>query len=262
MRDRLGTPLERFTIVPGAVDVGRFHPPVAPRRPRSRLLYHGRVDRRKGVLDLLEAMARLPEPRPALTVSGIGPDLEAARARAAELGVAAEWLGPRALRRRPGGLPARDVFVSPTYAEGFSNTILEAMATGLPVVSCRSVGVVDCLRDGENGLLVEAGDVEALAGALQRVLTDDGLRARLAATALAEARGTYAWAHVGQAIMDVYDRVTERVPVLAGAPAGGGSASAGAGGRTGSGGPAGAGRDVADVGPVEPCRFRAAPHLL
>ena len=56
----------------------------------------------------------------------------------------------------------------PTYAEGFSNTILEAMASGLPVVSCHAVGVVDCLRDGENGLLVQPGDIPALAAALRR----------------------------------------------------------------------------------------------
>ncbi len=63
-----------------------------------------------------------------------------------------------------------DIFVSPTYAEGFSNTILEAMASGLAVVSCRAVGVVDCIRDGENGLLTEPGDVPALTAALRRVL--------------------------------------------------------------------------------------------
>ena len=60
-------------------------------------------------------------------------------------------------------MPARyrdhDVFVSPTYAEGFSNTILEAMASGQAVLSCRAVGVTDCIRDGENGLLVELVDI-------------------------------------------------------------------------------------------------------
>lgn len=65
-----------------------------------------------------------------------------------------------------------DIFVSPTYAEGFSNTILEAMALGLPVVSTRAVGVVDCIRDDENGLLAEPGDVPALAAALTRIIAD------------------------------------------------------------------------------------------
>ena len=64
------------------------------------------------------------------------------------------------------------LFASPTYAEGFSNTILEAMASGLAVLSCRAVGVVDCIRDGENGLLVESGDIAAQAGALPSLVTD------------------------------------------------------------------------------------------
>ena len=77
-----------------------------------------------------------------------------------------------------------DVFVSPTYAEGFSNTILEAMAAGLAVVSCHAVGVSDCLRDEENGLLTMPGDVPALAAALTRIITDAALRRRLAAAGL------------------------------------------------------------------------------
>ncbi len=127
-----------------------------------------------------------------------------------------------------------DIFVSPTYAEGFSNTILEAMASRLAVVSCRSVGVVDCIRDGENGLLTEPGDRPALADALRRVLRDGALRRRLADAALAECREVYSWAKVGRQIMDVYAGVAGQVPDLAWSP---------------------------DL-PILPCRFRAEPHLL
>ncbi len=105
-----------------------------------------------------------------------------------------------------------DIFVSPTYAEGFSNTILEAMASGLAVVSCRSVGVVDCIRDGENGLLTEPGDVPALTAALRRVLTDPAERARLAAAGLEECRRVYSWQAVGRQIMDVYAALAGSAP--------------------------------------------------
>jgi glycosyltransferase involved in cell wall biosynthesis len=125
------------------------------------------------------------------------------------------------------------VFVSPTYAEGFSNTILEAMASGHAVLSCRSVGVVDCIRDGENGLLVEPGDVGALTAAMQRLVNEKDLRERLAAAALEECRGVYSWEAVGQQIMAVYDRLRGT-------------------------------RQAAfdEALPVTPCRFRAEPHLL
>ena len=127
-----------------------------------------------------------------------------------------------------------DVFVSPTYAEGFSNTILEAMASGLAVVSCRSVGVVDCIRDGENGLLTEPGDRAGLADALRRLLQDTALLRRLAAAGLAECRAVYSWQKVGRQIMDVYADVRGEAPDLAW--------------ETGL--------------PLTPCRFRGEPHLL
>ena len=152
VRDRLGTSLDRFTIVPGAVDTDRFTPAARTNGP-VRFFYHGRVDRRKGVLDFVRALSITPGDWTA-TISGIGPDVDATNALVAELALGeritlsgyADYDAVPALYR------AHDVFVSPTYAEGFSNTILEAMASGQAVLSCRSVGVVDCVRDGENGL--------------------------------------------------------------------------------------------------------------
>jgi glycosyltransferase involved in cell wall biosynthesis len=108
------------------------------------------------------------------------------------------------------------------------------MASGLPSVSCHAVGVVDCLRDGENGLLVQPGDVGALAAALRRIIEDAALRRRLGATALEECRRTYSWGAVGRQIMDVYAAVQGRRPAR-----------------------------VDPVLPRDPeCRFRQAPHLL
>lgn len=238
---RLGVPRDRFIIVPGAVDVTRFHP--APGRSPGdaadpvRLLYHGRVDRRKGSLDFLEALALLRGQgvKFAATISGIGPDYDSSRELAARLGLDVAFPGYVDYDGAPAVYARADVFVSPTYAEGFSNTILEAMACGLPSVSCHAVGVVDCLRDGENGLLVQPGDVPAQAEALRRVITDVPLRRRLAATALEECRRTYSWEAVGRQIMDVYAGVHGQKPSTGFDP----------------------------VLPHDPgCRFRAAPHLL
>ena len=245
VHEHLGAPVDAFTVVPGAVDVTRFRPrdgwaPGALRDPAAPVvLYHGRVDRRKGALDLLDAFARLPAGHAdaRLVVSGIGPDSAAVAERAGALGLTARVVlrGPAAYDDVPAVYHAGDIFASPTYAEGFSNTILEAMASGLPVVSTRSVGVVDCLRDGANGLLVTPGDVPALAAALARVLDDHALRARLAAAALTEVRARYAWPAVARQIVGVYARVLGARP---------------------------AGDWAFDADVIEPCRFRAAPHLL
>ena len=235
-----GTPPERFTIVPGAVNTERFRPAGRPPGELSDepvFLYHGRVDRRKGVLDLLDAFTLLIEERPAgLIVSGIGPESGEAAERVRELGLADRvgLAGYASYDETPAVYRRADLFVSPTYAEGFSNTILEAMATGLPIVSTRAVGVVDCLRDGENALLVEPGDVEGLAGAMGRMLGEPALRRRLAERSLKEARTLYAWPTVAREIVGVY------ASLLGTRPDTGWSAD----------------------GPVAPCRFREAPHLL
>lgn len=216
--ERLGVPRSLFTIVPGAVDTSRFAPEPgrapgdAPAMPR--LLYHGRVDRRKGALDLLDALALLAREGVAFetTYSGIGPDLEASRARAEELGLRVRFSGYADYDAAPRAYHGQDIFASPTHAEGFSNTILEAMASGLPIASCRAVGVMDCLRHGENGLLCEPGDVPALAANLRALHGDAALRRRLAEAALAEVRATYAWPVVARLIADSYARVAGARP--------------------------------------------------
>ncbi len=236
---RLGTDPARFTIVPGAVDVTRFTPgPARAGDGPPVLLYHGRVDARKGVLDLLDAARQLMDSsdRFRLVISGIGPTYDETAASLPLMGLqeCVEMTGYVDYDDVPAVYRGADVFVSPTYAEGFSNTILEAMASRLAVVSCRSVGVVDCIRDGENGLLTEPGDRAGLAAALRRVLRDAALRRRLADAALAECREVYSWKAVGRQIMDVYAEVAGQAPDLAWSP----------------------------ELPILPCRFRAEPHLL
>ena len=232
--DRLGTDPARFTIVPGAVDVTRFTPGAGG----ATMLYHGRVDARKGVLDMLDAVRLLADKGLAfeLLISGIGPTFDETASRIEALGLSSQvrMTGYIDYDNVPTIYHQAGVFVSPTYAEGFSNTILEAMASRMAVVSCRSVGVVDCIRDGENGLLTEPGDVPALADALRRVLTDAALRDRLAGTALEECRRVYSWSAVGRQIMDVYAQLAGTRPDL----------------------------DWPTELPITPCRFRAEPHLL
>ena len=241
--ERLGTDPARFTIVPGAVDTTRFRPADEARLGEAlepvRLLYHGRVDRRKGVLDFLDALRLLMHRGVGFraAISGIGPDVGAAKERATS-----HRFGPGRVaftgHADYGSVPelyrAADIFVSPTYAEGFSNTILEAMASGLATVSCRSVGVVDCLRDGENALLTEAGDVPALAAALERLILDAPLRRRLARAALDECRTVYSWRAVGAQIMVAYDILAGTRPSI----------------------------EFESTLPMTPCRFRSEPHLL
>ena len=216
-----GTDPARFTIVPGATNVDQFvprkeaHPnlidsivQLGKLRSPARLLYHGRVDKRKGSLDFIRCGARLIEEGYdlRLIVSGIGPDQEETRQLALQLGLAehCHFPGEADYADAPQRYHLGDLFLSPTYAEGFSNTILEAMASGLPIVSTRTVGVVDCLQNEENALLVEAGDLDALTDATRRLLDDEALRFALAREAFREVRTQYAWPVVAERIEEVY----------------------------------------------------------
>ena len=244
---RHGIDPARFTLVPGATDAERFTP--LDRESMGRigdpavLLYHGRIDARKGVLDLLEAVAllRAADVGVRLVVSGIGPDTALVAQRIAELDLRddVEVLGAVPYERAHEVYQRGEVFVSPTYAEGFSNTILEAMASGLPVVSTDVVGVRDCVRAGgngdDNGILVRPADPPALAAGIRRVLDDDVLRRRITERAHSDVHRLWSWPVVAGRITDVYDSL------LAGAP------------------------QVPEIPdpPHDPsCRFRSAPHLL
>ena len=239
MCERHAVDPERFTLVPGATDAERFtrvdvrlsEPPV--------LLYHGRVDRRKGVLDLLEAVRLLLADgvRVRLLVSGIGPDVAAVAEGITQLGLEGhvEVLGAVPYEHAHEVYRRGEVFVSPTYAEGFSNTILEAMATGLPVVSTDVVGVRDCVRPDENGVLVPPADPPALAAGIRRLLDDPDLRRRLADQAYADVHRYWSWPVVAGRITDVYaDLLARDVKVP----------------------------EIPDPPHDPSCRFRAAPHLL
>lgn len=125
--DRLGSDPDRFTIVPGAVDTTRFRPPEGWQPGDAadpvRLFYHGRVDRRKGVLDFLDALSllRLRGTPFSAIISGIGPDVEPARDLAADLGFPesqVRFTGYAEYDAVPDLYAMGDVFVSPTYAEG------------------------------------------------------------------------------------------------------------------------------------------------
>lgn len=180
-REELHVRPERLFVVPNAVP-GPCE--IAPREPGpTRLLFLGNVGRRKGIGDLLPALAR-PEVAALpweLTVAGDG-EVDAYRERARELGLADRvrftgWLGPDGVAQE---LSRADVFVLPSHAEGLPLAVLEAMAYRLAIVTTPVGAIPEVIEDGETGLLVPPGDSASLAAALQRLLASDGLRDDLA----------------------------------------------------------------------------------
>jgi D-inositol-3-phosphate glycosyltransferase len=96
----------------------------------------------------------------------------------------------------------------PSLTESFGLVALEAMACGTPVVGTRVGGLQTTIEDGQSGLLVPAGDYQALADAMAEVLTDARLRMHLAHGARERAEH-FTWRRVGDRIVDLYDRVLD-----------------------------------------------------
>ncbi|HKH28078.1 MAG TPA: glycosyltransferase, partial [Sphingomicrobium sp.] len=106
-------------------------------------------------------------------------------------------------------LASADVFFNPSITEAFGNVTLEAMACALPVVAATATGATTLVRDGENGRLVDPGDAEAFADALEAYARDSALRARHGAAGLAYAE-TQDWDRINSVVLKTYDRVIER----------------------------------------------------
>ena len=104
-----------------------------------------------------------------------------------------------------------DFFVLPSLGEGVSNTILEAMATGLAVIATRVGGNPELVDDGETGILVEPGDSQGLAVAMSDLLCDDERRDRYGAAARAKMMQRFDWGRCVEQYPMVYDEVLRSV---------------------------------------------------
>jgi len=162
---------------------------VIPERPPApedggTLLFLGWIVEEKGVLDLAEALALVVSERPRIKVEfGGDRDVEMLRTRVASLGLKenVRILGWVRGDQKLDAFRRAHVFVLPSYAEGLPMAMLEAMAAGLPLITTPVGGIPEVVRDGEHGILIEPGDVEALARSILALLGDEGLRARMGA---------------------------------------------------------------------------------
>lgn len=194
--DEDGLRRERFTVIPNGLDVPRF--PFTPPADSPRIVGAlGNLNREVKRMDLfVEAagllQARHPDVRWEIAGDGhLRPGLEA---RARSLGLADRMVFHGQLPDAAAALGRWDVGVLCSDSEGFSNAVLEYMLCGCAVVATDVGGNREAIRDGENGLLVPAGDPRALAAALDRLLTEEGLGRRLADKARAVAAEHYSWA--------------------------------------------------------------------
>jgi len=153
-----------------------------------RILFAGRIGARKGTYELLDSFARLAPKFPAATLVCAG-DGEGAKLKqlAAQLGVAGRfecpgWLSAESIASE---LQRASIFALPSHHEGVPMAMLEAMSRSLPVLTTPVGGIPEVIENDRNGVLVPAGDVDAIEAALERLLRSSSERERLGAAARA-----------------------------------------------------------------------------
>jgi len=210
-------PAKPVRQVANGVDTNFFRPGSAPRANEGPpvLLFVGRVSYEKGLQHLMPALARIGDAPWVLHLVGDGPYMPQVNAMIRGLNLGGRvscfgWVGKDALVRL---YQDADVFVFPSSHEGMPNSILEAMACGLPVVATRISGSEELVEPERSGLLVPPEDIDALARALRVLLLGDGVRRReMGRAGHSIAAEHYTWRRAAQAYLEIMRPLTLRPP--------------------------------------------------
>jgi glycosyltransferase involved in cell wall biosynthesis len=187
----------------------------AERKPEpATILFVGRLERAKGVFELVAAAAALAPSQPdlRLVLAGRGRDEHAVRDAVSAAGLDGlvelpGWVDDAAKR----ALLARATVVAlPSHAEGLPLVLLEAIGSGVPVVAASVGGIPEAVRHGREALLVPVGEPDALRDALARVLDDPALAARLSQAARARGLAYFDAGRVASEVAAIYERVLSR----------------------------------------------------
>jgi D-inositol-3-phosphate glycosyltransferase len=226
--------IRRVVVIPPGVDTSRFYSIPSDEAKefvgvpcdKDMLLFVGRVEPLKGIDTLLEAMALLKQQgtldRHPMCVAVIGGDPEAGpeqitdemgrlKAMSASLDIddVVTFLGKRDQDTLPYYYSAAIAVVVPSHYESFGLVALEAMACGRPVVASETGGLAFLVRDNETGFHVPAGDAQALADRLRRLVEDEVLRTRLGRQAADYAR-SYSWRLIADQILSLYGTLLKK----------------------------------------------------
>lgn len=201
---KLGAAEEKTRVIYAGVNAGERKQGPAGKR----VVFIGGLVKQKGVDVLLHAFKKVAAEHgdAELLVVGDGGERRSLERLGRKLGVRARFLG--AVKDVAGVLAGSAVLVLPSREEGFGLVILEAMRSGVAVVATRVGGIPEIVRDGENGLLVEKEDPEALAEAIVKVLGDEALRSRLISGGF-ETAGKFSWRRMAYEVDELYRELAE-----------------------------------------------------
>ncbi|KAA3646292.1 MAG: glycosyltransferase family 1 protein [Chloroflexi bacterium] len=197
-------------IIPNGVD-GKQYPQRNGDWQPPRLMAVGRVVYQKGIDLTLQALSQLQDLDWRYTVIGDGSELPILEAMAADLGIAerVDFAGWRGKSDLPVCYQDANLYVYPSRHEGMPNVVLEAMASGLPVVASRIAGNEELVIPDETGLLVPPDDVDALTDALRQLIPDAQRRQQMGQAARQRVEEHYTWRSVAEQYLELLEKAVE-----------------------------------------------------
>lgn len=200
-------------VIPNAIDLSAFTPAMQPKTSSPvRLLYVGRFNVFKNVETLIEAVAKLIQMDVGefeLRLVGEGEQRPVLEQMVSELNLTRQvhfvsWVPRDEIADH---YRRSDVFVTATTWEGMPNTVLEAMACGLPIVGTQASGLHELVHDGVNGYLVPIKDPDALAEAIALLIGNGYERRRMGRQSRKLAESEFAWEYITEQYLDIYEQV-------------------------------------------------------
>ncbi len=194
-------------IVPNGVDLKKYSVTQRTWSP-ARILSVGRVVYQKGFDLAMRALADLEELEWQWSIAGDGPQLPILQAMARQHGLQdrIHFLGWRPAAQLQELYSTANLFLFPSRHEGMPNAVLEAMASGLPVIATRIAGNEELVVDGETGALVPAEDVDALREALRRLLPRSGLREQMGHASRRRVEHSFSWQRAAEQYQSILSK--------------------------------------------------------
>jgi glycosyltransferase involved in cell wall biosynthesis len=198
-----------LTVIPNGVDAQLFHPTPTPSNTGKVVLFVGRLVSNKGPEVLVRAAPTIlsKHSNARFVMVGDGPMMKSLMTDSRHNGSSAafQFLGTR--HDVPELMRQATVFVRPSKLEGMPLTVLEAMASGLPVVATPAGGTRELVQEGVNGWLVPAGDSDALAKAVSSLLSNPDEAGQMGRSGRQMVKQHYSWDRTAELYEQVYSRV-------------------------------------------------------
>jgi len=205
-------PLQEISIIPNGIDIEEFKPSKEKEVDGYiRILCVSRLTPRKGIRYLLQAMKLLltenTERKIELWIAGEGDATASLKQLSKELGIESKvkFFGKVEHKKLASYYQTADIFCLPSLNEGMSNTMLEALASGMPIVATVTGGTEELVGDGENGFFVEQKSAKDLAQKLEILINDNNLRTQFGNASRARAE-KMSWKNVADSYYQMYQK--------------------------------------------------------